>query len=378
MAITRKLADDNPADTDVRLRLANGRLGFGRLLSATGRPAEAEAEVREALAITRKLVDDNPSSRYFRTSLAAGHNDLGVLMSTTGRPKEAEIEIRKAMAIRQGLVDGAPDVTEFRESLAWSHHDLSRLLSHAGRTGEALGSSRRAVGIFRGLVASNRARKSYREGLSGGLALRADALRAPVRPDEARAGSEGPSPRPAEDWYDLACGHAELAGTADSSRPDTPAGEGMAEANAAIEALRRAVAAGYRDVGAIAKETASTRTRSRPDFRLVLMDMAFPVDPFAPTTLRLRMSRDVTKSRGRDGGRRPLQPRHLLRGQLHREGGDGVVQVVRLGRADDRRRRRRACRAARPARPAPGARPAPRRPRRRASTTARSASSVRA
>ena len=281
LAITRKLANDNPALTDVQLRQALGRLSLGRLLSATGRPAEAEAEVREGLAISRKLVDDNPSSRNFRSSLAAGHNDLGVLLGTTGRPKEAEAEIREAMAIRRRLSDEVPDVTEFRESLAWSHHDLAGLLSRAGRTGEAMGSSERAVAIFRGLVAATPAKRSYRDGLARSLALRADALRAPGRSDEARAGSEGSSPRPGEDWYDLACGHAELAGTADPSRPDTPVGEGEAEAKAAIDALRRAVAAGYRDFGAMEKDKALAPLRSRPDFRLLMMDLAFPADPFA-------------------------------------------------------------------------------------------------
>ena len=50
--------------------LADSHLNLGILLSKTGKPAEAEAEYRKALAIRQKLVDDNPADTGFRSSLA--------------------------------------------------------------------------------------------------------------------------------------------------------------------------------------------------------------------------------------------------------------------------------------------------------------------
>jgi hypothetical protein len=45
--------------------------------------------------------------------------------------------------------------------------------------------------------------------------------------------------------------------------------------------LRRAVADGYRDADAIAREVALDPLRPRPDFRLLMLDLAFPDRPFA-------------------------------------------------------------------------------------------------
>ena len=46
----------------------------------TGKPAEAEAEFRKGLAIQQKLADDNPAVTDFRSRLASSHNNLGVLL----------------------------------------------------------------------------------------------------------------------------------------------------------------------------------------------------------------------------------------------------------------------------------------------------------
>ena len=131
MAIRQKLADDNPAVTDFRSDLAWSHRALADLLSKTGKPAEAEAEYRKALAIRQKLADDNPAVTGFRSSLADSHFDLGILLSNTGKPAEAEAEYRKALAIRQKLADDNPAVTGFRSGLADSHFNLGILLSNA-------------------------------------------------------------------------------------------------------------------------------------------------------------------------------------------------------------------------------------------------------
>jgi hypothetical protein len=46
--------------------------------------------------------------------------------------------------------------------------------------------------------------------------------------------------------------------------------------------LHQAVAMGYRSLDAFRTEDALDPLRSRPDFRLLLDDLAFPADPFAP------------------------------------------------------------------------------------------------
>jgi hypothetical protein len=48
----------------------------------------------------------------------------------------------------------------------------------------------------------------------------------------------------------------------------------------ALDLLRRAVAAGYHDADAMAKEVALDPLRERSDFRLLMMDVIMPADPF--------------------------------------------------------------------------------------------------
>ena len=88
------------------------------------------------MAIQQKLADDNPAVTDFRNRQAQGHNDLGILLSDTGKPAEAEAEYREAPGIRQKLADDYPAITEFRSRLAASHHNLGH---PAGGDGQAVG-----------------------------------------------------------------------------------------------------------------------------------------------------------------------------------------------------------------------------------------------
>ncbi len=58
--IAQKLVDENPVHNDYSYVLATSEMGLGALLLELGRPAEAEAEMRRALAIHQK-VDDRRS-----------------------------------------------------------------------------------------------------------------------------------------------------------------------------------------------------------------------------------------------------------------------------------------------------------------------------
>ena len=57
-----------------------------------------------------------------------------------------------------------------------------------------------------------------------------------------------------------------------------------AHADQAMATLRRSVAAGYRDLLSLRTDPDLDPLRSRQDFRMLLLDAAFPDDPFAPST----------------------------------------------------------------------------------------------
>ena len=92
---------------------------------------------------------------------------------------------------------------------------------------------------------------------------------------------DGLRPLSARDSFETACCHAALAGLAGRAASGVSAAEAEIEAARAMESLVRAVAAGYRNANEIRIESALESLRSRDDFRFLMMDLAFPTEPFA-------------------------------------------------------------------------------------------------
>ena len=72
-----------------------------------------------------------------------------------------------------------------------------------------------------------------------------------------------------------------MAGLAGRPGSGVPADEADGEADEAMARLHRAVAKGYRDPDAYRNEDALDPLHGRDDFRLLMMDLAMPADPFA-------------------------------------------------------------------------------------------------
>lgn len=92
----------------------------------------------------------------------------------------------------------------------------------------------------------------------------------------ARLLGSGPSPSTIG-LYNLACAWSLCAGASghDATR--------AAESERALEAIRRAIALGYRNMRSIASDSDLDPIRRHPGFAPLLQDLAFPKDPFART-----------------------------------------------------------------------------------------------
>jgi serine/threonine-protein kinase len=334
LAIQRSLAEENPAVTEYRNSLALTHVNLGVLLAESGGPAESE--FRAALAIQRELVDRNPTVTDYRTRLALGHVNLGDLLSETGHPSQAEPEYRAAMALYLELSDRNPAVSQFRHYLAYTHNHLGILLSEAGRLPEAEAEQRGAAALYGELAERNSKVPDYDDGvasaltnlgdvarragraaearepydravalrdrlarehaktpvysgnLAGTLRRRALALRALGDPAGAAADArralglyDGLVSRSREEWYETACCQAEMAGLAGLAGSGVSEDEAASQADAAMVRLDKAVAMGYRRAGALRTESALDPLRGRDDFRLMMMDLEFPAEPFA-------------------------------------------------------------------------------------------------
>jgi hypothetical protein len=95
--------------------------------------AEAEAELRIALAIDQRLADENPAVARFARNLAFFQLALGDLLTETDRESQGVAEYRAARAILRRLSDEDPGVTDYRGLLWSAHRSLGRALWYTGR-----------------------------------------------------------------------------------------------------------------------------------------------------------------------------------------------------------------------------------------------------
>jgi eukaryotic-like serine/threonine-protein kinase len=335
LAILQKLADDDPTSTKSRASLARGQHGLGVALNYTDKLPEAEAHVRASLTIWQKLVDDNPAVAEFRHRLAISGFQFAWLATGMGKLLEAEARCRTSLAIMRDLLGDNPTLPTYRDTMAAGRTFLSRVLRHLGRPGEAEAECRIAVAMAQKLVDDYPANMVVRNRLPHVLHDLGDAVRSQGRAAEAKdlyermfaaaeppalkyptdpeyvvklvsalwrrgltrgelgdlAGaaadarravrlSEGLPPRTIPYQFEKACSYASLAALAGRPGSGVPAAEGKAAADRAMDWLRGAVAVDYRNVNELRNESAFDSLRSRRDFQLLMMDLAFPADPF--------------------------------------------------------------------------------------------------
>jgi hypothetical protein len=238
----QKLVDENPGVVNYRGLLAIGHDNLGRLLLQVGKPAQAEAECQTAIVILQKLVEENSTNAFLREVLVYALRNLGDVVHSRGRPAEGMRYYAQAIADIEARVHETPVVPMHgyvnMVHLAW-RRGLTR--GELGDPAGAADDARRAIGM-----------------------------------------SEGLSPSPWS-FFETACFHAALAGLAGRAGSGVSAAEGSEEATRAMGWLRRAVAVGYRNANEVRIESALDPLRSRDEFRLIMMDLAFPAEPFALT-----------------------------------------------------------------------------------------------
>jgi eukaryotic-like serine/threonine-protein kinase len=287
LEIRQKLADDNPAVTEFRSDLAQSYNNLGWLLSNTGQPAAAEVEYRKALVLQQKLADDNPAVAELRHTLANSRNNFGLLLADTGRPAAAEAEYRKTLAIYQKLSDDNPAIIDYSRGLTYGLINLGNLLADTGHASAAIDCFARSRDILHALVKQSPTVEDNRFGLAFSLSGLGRARR---RTGDHRAAAadlrraialrEGLAAVDAGGRYDLARNHALLAALAAEKTSGLAPAEAPAESDRAMEVLKRVVAEGYR-APRMCTEPDFDTLRRRDDFRVLLMDIAFPAEPFA-------------------------------------------------------------------------------------------------
>jgi serine/threonine-protein kinase len=279
---------DRPADAEVRRRLARCYNAIGYPLHALGRTDEALGAFEAARDAFEALIREHPTITEFRQQLAYSEAQIGTVLSDTGRRTEALAPYRRAQLVMEALTQENPDVAEFRNDLARCYSQTGQALDAIGEPVKALASIEKARLLRDGLVAAQPTVTVYRSNL--GVTL---GYLGAVQRGMGRFGESATSYRRAiavldtlrtltpEDDYNLACYHSSLAGLADKPGTAVTAAEARDEADRAMDNLRRAAATGFRMSPLITGDRDLDPLRPRPDFRVLMMDLAFPEQPFA-------------------------------------------------------------------------------------------------
>jgi hypothetical protein len=224
-----------------------------------------------------------------RESLARSYHNLGSLYlpDALDRPDEAVRWLENARTIETALVEAEPDDPHFHRQLASTCRSLSDAERRRRRPEVALAWAERA--LQQGCIALDRGKGQarFRREYCDSHGTKAAALRDLGRLEEASATALERARLAARDplqLYNAACDQALAIPLICAGRPALDAAERVLRdklAERAMDTLRRAVQAGYRDAGHLRQDPDLTPLQTRSDFRLLVLDLSFPARPFA-------------------------------------------------------------------------------------------------
>jgi tetratricopeptide (TPR) repeat protein len=295
-----RLAAESPRVTRYQLDLAAScthqgirHSGEARAQEAIGHPDEAEEAWKKALAchqdaarLLEKLVERDRGDRTFRHELAKSYFNVSVIQGARAdaarrhfgwppalklRNGEERPALGRARKIQEELVRAEPDNLDFR-------HELSRTLNNLGinlwitkREVQARLVLFQAIDNLKPAVARAPEVVAYRRTLNAHYGFLGEI--------EWRMGHAAESAKAIRERLKLWPGDAaELyAGACELARAADVVGPGKAERDQylteSVAALRKAVAAGFRDAGKLRGDPALEPLRKRDDFRAVLVEV---------------------------------------------------------------------------------------------------------
>jgi tetratricopeptide (TPR) repeat protein len=285
--ILLKLADADVGNIASLRNLKENYLLTSEVLRSMGMRLAAKEALEKGVSIAQKQADENPSITGIQNSVADYLRVAGWDLWTLGWTSEALATFVRERVIRQRMGADRPGNDVDRDSLANCETNSAAALVALGRLPEADACCDRAIAIREDLIKRQPTNDGFQRNLAESL-LRSGSVRAAAG-DAAgaatlwrRAAAKFASHPPGGESAILrACCHGALARLAGVAGAEVSASDGAAQAEEAMAILRREVAGGYRDVALLRVEPGLDALRTRGDFREMMMDLLFPVDPFA-------------------------------------------------------------------------------------------------
>jgi tetratricopeptide (TPR) repeat protein len=300
LGVLKRLADDFPACPDYRRQYAQTHVTLGKHLLGLRAYDEAEAAFREALRLWTKTAADFPQNREFRTALGTAHIHLGLFLIERERLQEAEVCYAETIRIHQRLAADVPHEPEYQVALAADYYSHAQLLERQQRLSDAVESYSRTVSSLEAGLRMKPRQRDWLWRLQNTLQQRSAVLLALQRSAEyerdvqqakeigdrlqpplvhlsrirqqiqerqfAPALAEADDVAAGDDltgaqWHELAGLYAQLAETVEAT------GAKESAATSAVEALRKAIAAGYASPVPFAADPQFRSLAARADFK---------------------------------------------------------------------------------------------------------------
>jgi serine/threonine protein kinase/tetratricopeptide (TPR) repeat protein len=268
-----------PGQTRFQAELANAYNSLAISAGDNNDLAGALEAQRKALAIRETLVLLEPDNAEHRRDLGGTLNNIGVLLAKNRRHDEALVMYRRAQEHARAAYDRQPHSLLTGRFLATSLNNLASIERSRGHDDEALRWYRAQVEVLRQLAFDNPAVPYVHAGLyQTSVALgryesqlgHKDAAEKSLflaRTALQRLPQEG-----AENLFRLACIHA-LGARDDASLDKAERAERRQEADRALEALNKAVAAGFRRIEDLRTNADLAAVRDRPELHKLVADL---------------------------------------------------------------------------------------------------------
>ena len=125
LAISRRLADDDPSNSASQWELASASVRVGGVLQAQGKLAEALVAFKSDLAISRGLAELDRSNPAFQTHMEAAYKRVGGVLEALGKLSEALEAFEVASEIGGRLAEQDPTSTGWQWRMVVAHTDTS-------------------------------------------------------------------------------------------------------------------------------------------------------------------------------------------------------------------------------------------------------------
>jgi tetratricopeptide (TPR) repeat protein len=199
-------------------------------------------DLEEGRVLLEYLIAENPSNPYWSSLSGFAWENTGAALEQSGRNREALEAYRRAADAQRSALRRVPQSGQYQSFLVHHLTSLARVQRALGQADEAI-----ATTMMRRELTSRNPNQLYE------MARELSAFIPQLREERSRP---------------------------DDSHHNHMAAPRISEL--AIEMLRQALETGFRDVRKLRTEPAFRSIRSRGDFQNLVLDMAFPSNPFNP------------------------------------------------------------------------------------------------